>query len=393
MPGDSALINVELDASDLEAGIYTADINIGSNDPDMAMVTVPITLAVGESIPAVDAYANPALICEGDTTQLFVDIIGGSGTFTYNWSSIPAGFISTEQSPEVFPTDTTLYIVEVFDGIFTVTDTALIEVAAFPGMSATPTGDTDFCINPENTLYETTGAEYALSYVWSLTPETAGTISGEGQIGIVDWNAEFTGDAYVSVKALNDCGEGEVSEMLMATVHPLPEVLFEMAVDSACVYTPAFELNTAQPVGGIYAGDGVYLDNDKYWFDPEVVTVGEHQIIYTYMDSNGCQNFAEDIIYVGECLGINEVLGGLQIEIYPNPSNGSFTVKLKSDNSESMNLKIMNNLGKVIFEEGNIMIDQIFMREIDLTGYSEGLYFINLYSNNTSYIEKIIINK
>ena len=111
------------------------------------------------------------------------------------------------------------------------------------------------------------------------------------------------------------------------------------------------------------------------------------------MDANGCQNFAEDIIYVGECLGINEVLDGLQIEIYPNPSNGSFTVKLKSDNSESMNLKIMNNLGKVIFEEGNIMIDQIFMREIDLTGYSEGLYFINLYSNNTSYIEKIIINK
>ncbi len=80
MPGDSALINVELDAADLEAGIYTADINIGSNDPDMAMVTVPIILAVGESIPAVDAYANPALICEGDTTQLFVDIIGGFGS-------------------------------------------------------------------------------------------------------------------------------------------------------------------------------------------------------------------------------------------------------------------------------------------------------------------------
>jgi hypothetical protein len=394
MPGDSAFINVQLDASDLESGIYTAQLDIGSNDPDMAMVTVPITLAVGESIPAVDAYANPALICEGDETQLFVDITGGSGIFSYNWTSIPEGFTSTEPSPMVSPTDTTTYIVEVFDGIFTVTDTALVEVAAFPGISGAPTGETSFCINPENTLYESSGAEYALSYTWILAPETAGTISGEGQTGVVDWNNEFTGEANISVKALNDCGEGDTSEMLTVNIHALPEVTFVMAVDSACVYTPAFELTTAQPSGGTYAGDGVYIDNDnKYWFDPTDVSVGDHQIVYTYTDANGCENFAEDMIYVGECLGINEVLEGLQVEIYPNPSNGSFTVKLKSDNSESMNLKILNNLGKIIYEEVNIKIDQIFMREIDLTGYAEGLYFINLSSNKTVYVEKIIINK
>jgi hypothetical protein len=395
LPGDSALINVELSATDIESGIYTADINIGSNDPDLGMVTVPITLAVGESIPSADAYASPALICEGDETQLFVNITGGSGTFTYNWISIPEGFTSTEASPMVSPTDTTMYIIEIFDGIFTVTDTALVEVMAYPGASETPSGETSFCINPaEPALYETSGAEYALSYSWSLTPETAGTISGGGQTGIVDWNNEFTGEAYISVKALNDCGEGEDSEMLMVTIHALPEVVFEMSVDSVCVYTPAFELNTAQPIGGIYTGEGVYVDNDnKYWFNPALVNTGDHQINFTYVDVNGCQNFADDVIYVGECLGINEVLGGLQIEIFPNPSNGSFNVKLKSDNNESLNLKILNNLGRIVFEEKNIVINQIFVREIDLTEYSEGLYLINLYSNNTSYLRKIIIKK
>ncbi len=394
LPGDSALINVELNAGELEAGIYTADLNIGSNDPDMAMVTVPITLAVGESIPAVDAYPESGLICEGDSTQLFVDIVGGSGSFTYTWSSIPEGFTSTEPSPMVYPTDITVYIVEIFDGIFTVSDSAWVEVAFGPGRSGTPAGEVSFCINPENTLYETLGAEFALSYSWSLTPEAAGTISGAGQTGIVDWNDEYTGEAQISVKGINDCAEGDFSEALIVNIHALPAVQFEMSVDSACVYTTAFELNTALPLGGIYEGDGVYVDNDnKYWFDPAVVTVGNHTLIYNYTDEFGCQNFAEDVIYVGECLGINEVLDGLQVEIYPNPSNGSFVVKLKSDNSESMNLKVLNNMGEVVFSEGNIVIDQIFMREIDLTGFSEGLYFINLYSNNTSYIEKLIIKK
>jgi hypothetical protein len=394
MPGDSALVNVTLDASDLDAGIYTANINIGSNDPDMGMVTVPITLAVGASIPMVDAYANPALICEGETTQLFVDITGGSGTFTYSWTSIPEGFISNDPSPMVSPADTTLYIVSVFDGIFTVTDEALVEVEALPGISGTPTGETVFCIDPPTTTYSTEGAEYAMSYFWSLTPETAGTISGAGQQGIVDWNVNFTGDAYISVKGINDCGDGEVSEILMVTIHGLPEVSFNMAVDSVCVYTPEFELNTAQPSGGMYAGDGVYMDNNNtYWFDPSVVTTGEHTIHYLYTDANGCQNIAGDIIYVGECLGINKVFDGLQLEIFPNPSNGTFTVKLKSESNESMNLRIINNMGKVVYMEENIMTQPVFIREIDLSGYSEGLYFINLNSNNSSYIEKIIIKK
>ncbi len=385
-----------MDAAELDPGIYTADIDISSNDPDMAMVTVPITLGVGESIPLADAYANPALICEGDETQLFVDITGGSGTFTYSWTSIPAGFTSTEQNPLVSPTDTTTYIVEVFDGIFTVTDEALVEVMVYPGQSGTPEGETSFCVQPSNqSLYQTSGAENALSYSWTLAPETAGTITGGGETGEVNWNDAFTGEAYISVKGINDCGMGATSETLMVTIHPLPEIDFEMSIDTAYFNDPAFELNTAQPSGGVYSGEGVTIDNEnKYWFNPGQLTItGFYTIIYTYVDGNGCENTAEDSVYVRESLGINAFVDDVRIEIYPNPSAGSFVVKLKSDNNESMNLKIVNNLGKIVFEENGLIINPIFIREIDLSGFAEGLYFINLYSNYTNYLEKILIKK
>jgi len=96
--GQTETINVTLDAADLEAGIYTANLIIGSNDPDNGEVIVPITLTVGEDIPTVIAYADPAEICYGESTQLNAEALGGTGNFTYFWTSIPEGFTSTVRS-------------------------------------------------------------------------------------------------------------------------------------------------------------------------------------------------------------------------------------------------------------------------------------------------------
>ncbi len=392
-PGDSAMINVDLDASNLESGIYTADINIGSNDPDMGMVTVPVTLGVGESIPSLDAYASPALICEGDTTQLQVDIIGGSGTYTYNWTSIPAGFVSTEPDPQVNPVDTTLYIVEVFDGIFTVTDTAKVEVAALPGIAAVPSGETTFCIDPPNTIFTTEGAEFALSYTWNIDPETAGTIEGGGQNGIVDWDPAFTGDVFISVKAVNDCGEGILSDALTVTINPLPDVNLSLPADTVCVAAPAFELNLGTPAGGVYSGSGITENGGIFSFDPAIAGTGDQTITYTYSDENGCENYAEAVINVSECLGINEVVNGIHIELFPNPSHGKFTIKLVSGNSGCFDLRILNNMGTEVFSEHGIQVNGSLEKDIDLSSLAEGLYFIYMNSNKTNYIRKIIISK
>lgn len=390
-PGGTDEINVTLDASDLEPGIYTAELEIGSNDPDNEIVTVPITLAVGEDIPTIAAYADPSEVCEGESTQLNVEVLGGSGSFTFEWSSIPEGFTSTEQSPVVTPEDTTMYIVEVFDGIFTVFDSTIVNIAPIPGLCATPTGETVFCQDPQNTIYFTEGAEYALSYVWSLTPETAGTITGEGDAGIVNWNMDFSGEAMINVTGVNDCGNGETSESLTVTIHALPDVTFDMGIDSVCVYTGTFELTTGQPAGGVYSGNGVLVDNNNYYFDPNEAELGEHTITYTYTDENECVNSAEDAIYVGECLGISEIVNGVFIEIFPNPNNGMFTVKLQSAKNEKLELSVLNSLGTVVYAESNIQLTNSFTKLIDLSGNPEGLYFVKLYSGKINYVKKIII--
>jgi hypothetical protein len=391
--GESSEVHVNLDASDLEPGIYSADINIGSNDPDLGMVTVPVTLTVGNVNLNVTTYADPSEICDGESTQLHADAFGGTWAYTYSWTSNPAGFTSNEQNPMVTPADTTTYMVEVYDGENTVTGNTEVFVLTVPGTSGTPAGETAFCVNPPNSTYTTTGAQFAQSYSWTLSPTSAGTISGTGTTGIVNWNNTFTGQALINVKGVNECGNGPNSPNLTVTINALPTVTLVLPYDTVYDNSEAFELNSGTPSGGIYSGDGVTESGGIYYFDPAVAGLGEHTITYTYSDNNNCENFDEDLIYVELHTGINRLIDGILFEVFPNPNNGNFIVKMTSAKEENLNLRILNNQGKVVFEEMNIGSIQVFSREVNLSDFSEGLYFISLYSSEKNYIEKMIIRK
>jgi hypothetical protein len=77
------------------------------------------TLVVSENsaLPlSATATADPSTVCAGQTTQLNATASGGSGSYTYQWSSVPAGFTSNLQNPVVTPSISTQYSVVVSDG-------------------------------------------------------------------------------------------------------------------------------------------------------------------------------------------------------------------------------------------------------------------------------------
>ena len=81
-----------------------------------------------------------------------------------------------------------------------------ITVNLLPAIPSTPDGPA--VVNLAfNTTSNYTTATGATSYVWQLTPANAGVISGTTATALVTWNASFTGNAGISVKGLNTCGE------------------------------------------------------------------------------------------------------------------------------------------------------------------------------------------
>jgi len=86
-----------------------------------------------------DAYAsaNPSPACLGDEISLSANIfVESTGNYTYNWTSEPAGFTSTNSNGFHTPQTTTTYFLEVNDGNLTSTHEIVVSVNENPSVNA-----------------------------------------------------------------------------------------------------------------------------------------------------------------------------------------------------------------------------------------------------------------
>ena len=77
-------------------------------------------------------------------------------------------------------------------------------------------------------------------------------------------------------------------------------------------------------------------------------------------------------------------------KIYPNPSNGIFSLRLKTEKAKQYTLKVRNNLGQIVLEE-QVFANGNFAKAIDLSENESGVYFLSLENEKERLIEKIIV--
>ncbi|MCF8236238.1 MAG: T9SS type A sorting domain-containing protein [Bacteroidales bacterium] len=111
------------------------------------------------------------------------------------------------------------------------TDYMVLSFVDGPGIPLMPTGpDSVDVYTMPTTRYYTEKAEWAETYQWKIEPEDAGTTESVERKADITWNSDYTGMAYISVKALNECGDSEFSEA------------FEVIVDNSTVEIPKQEI-------------------------------------------------------------------------------------------------------------------------------------------------------
>ena len=155
-------------------------------------------------------------VCTGDVVEFYDQSSGDIVMWSWTFEGATPG-TSTAQNPVVSYSNTGTYDVtlEVSDGDETVSITLedYITVIDSPEQASTPEGEAEICTNTVLTSeYTTTGVAEADYYMWEISPAEAGTISGDGMIATVEWTENWEGAAFIKVKAVNDCGEGDFSD-------------------------------------------------------------------------------------------------------------------------------------------------------------------------------------
>jgi hypothetical protein len=143
--------------------LVVTDVTSGCQSQDAQVMVI-----VAGGPLSVNPVAEPAAICFGTSSHLYALAGGGSGLYTYSWSSDPPGFTSAESSPEVAPQQTTTYNVTVNDGFNQLFGSTSVEVYPLPMIKLGPP-DSTVCVYSSITL---DAGNPGSSYEWSNGAKT-----------------------------------------------------------------------------------------------------------------------------------------------------------------------------------------------------------------------------
>ena len=162
----------------------------------------------------------------------------------------------------------------------------------------------------------------------------------------------------------------------------------------AYYYMDNFSLEEIKPVDAglditITSGDTIVIGNNadsasSYVWSPNYfiadmgavnATVNPPVTTTYYVTKTQCSVTTTDTVTVSVTVGVSEVMNENNVQIYPNPNNGSFTIT-HNLNEENYVLEIIDLMGKVVHQEMLTTTKQ----EVKTQQLNTGLYFVNFKS-------------
>jgi PKD repeat protein len=264
------------------------------------------------------------------------------------------------------------------------TQTKAIIVSNTPVTPGTIAGSATMCEGTTQT-YSISLVSGASGYTWTVPVGTTinsgqGTNSISVTIGYASGNIEVT--------ANNSCGTSAASSYPI-TVTPLPYAFFSWSSTGLAVTFTNLSLN-----GSTYAW--VFGDAGTSSAPSPVhnyAAPGTYTVELTVTNACGTGYYTTNITITstgnGGDVGIEETQQSLNLNIYPNPTNGKFKISIEGETvqyQQKYNLEIYNLFGQIVHQT----IIQNQDSEIDLSNFSNGIYYVKCISENGAGMVKIV---
>ncbi len=263
----------------------------------------------------------------------------------------------------------------------TMNGVATITVDSFPHFFSV-TGGGSFCEGDSGVVIgmdsSTSGVQYSLFHNGD---STGFSLTGTGSalnFGLVD------SAGWYSVWATTP---GNCSAQMLASatvsVNPLPVCsIVQPPMDTICIFQSPVQL-FGSPSGGILSGNGI---TNNYLF-PSVAGAGMVLIKYDFTDSFGCSSTAYDSIVVDMCIGIEENESEKWISVYPNPSDEIIFIEI-GNKIQSGVIELYNSVSSLV---RSVYLTDEKKSFIDISGLTEGFYFIRVKTGNMIFEKRLVV--
>ncbi len=89
-------------------------------------------------------------------------------------------------------------------------------------------------------------------------------------------------------------------------------------------------------------------------------------------------------------VNIYQLVNGNDVNIFPNPSNDVVNFSVNGANKEDINISVFDVTGKMIFNN-SLNVNGLSKTSFDFSGFSKGVYVVNVSSGNDNYTKKLVI--
>jgi hypothetical protein len=345
------------------AGIDTISYTV-TNGCGSATVTATVSISPA---PFAGTISGVADVCESASITLTSSVSGGVWGVSTGMASVTGG-VTTGIAAGV---DTIKYTISTGCGI----DVAAHVITVNPMPDAGVIGGPAGVCNGSSVTLSASGPGGA----WSSDDVTIADVDGSGNV-----DGLMPGSAMISYVVTNGCGGDTAFHAISVDVPAgpviAPELICSGSVNTITNSTPGGTWSSSNPVTAFVFGGSLIGGF------PGIVTI-------TYTVTNGCgTTTADKVIDVILCLPLNEPVAGTttdELSIFPNPSDGTFTLNIASAKNEAITVLVTNVLGGKVIEFKANTNEQTDVK-LDAV---PGIYFLTAANNTITFTQRILITE
>jgi hypothetical protein len=80
-----------------------------------------------------------------------------------------------------------------------------------------------------------------------------------------------------------------------------------------------------------------------------------------------------------------------EMKFFPNPSDGKFNLSFNLTDKGDTKIQVLNNEGKVVYTEQLFEFTGPYDRELDISEFPKGVYFVRVEQNQHAQVKKIVL--